>query len=133
MLPDSINIAPYTPTTGLGTLGGAAARSFTSLRSSLTSEFTVHSVGGTMDVSLSDLCNKIKYYHFLRLATIVSASTYVQRRSLIAPHRFVILCLHRNGKENVWIRLDRMPTSRNDLVTGLGVTDANDRVHSLDC
>jgi hypothetical protein len=136
MLPDSINITPYTtPTTGIGTLGGAAARSSESLLSNFSSALKAHTfekVEGVMEISLYDLCDKIRQYHSLRQATILSASTYIQRRP-IAPHRFVILCLRRTGKENVWIRLDRKPTNRIGLLAGFGVTRANDRVRSYGC
>lgn len=117
-----------------------ATQSFTSLhsalslRSTLSTELSLRSfqnVPGVLDISLLDLCDKIRHYHSLHRSTILSASTYVERRSLLAPHRFVVLCLHRTGKRDVWMRLDRKPTSRTDLAAGFGITPANDRVRSF--
>ena len=62
-------------------------------------------------------------------ASIVTSSTFVEMRKPIAPHRCVVIELHRHGRKNVWVRLERKPTSPADLVRGMGRTPSNDVVN----
>lgn len=63
---------------------------------------------GTLSMHLPLLCDYIRDHKSLSNATILSASTYTQRTSIIVKHRFLILHLRRNKKTDIWLRLDRL-------------------------
>lgn len=87
--------------------------------------------GGTLSMHLQILCNYIKDHNSLSNGTILSASTYTQRTSLVVKHRFLLLHLRRKGKRDIWLRLDRL-RSRDLAVLGFvfagGQVEANDIV-----
>ena len=78
--------------------------------------------------SLEHLCTFIDDHRSMRGAEIVNSRTYVERK-IIAPHRCVVLELHKEGRKNIWLRLERKPTTRAALVLGMGKTPANDVVN----
>ena len=93
---------------------------------------------------ISLLCNKefpllaiqrfVEEYPEFGLLRIVASYAYVSARwrsaphQWLAPHRFVLLRLHPELGDPVWLRLERYPVSKVALVKGLGVTDAKDTV-----
>lgn len=80
---------------------------------------------------LSQLCSLIGSYTVLQNAKIVSAECYCQSIVLRVVHRFLILELEREGKKNIWIRLDRKRARIDGTLKFLrdrGTTRANDTV-----
>lgn len=76
---------------------------------------------------LEDLCGFIDTYPSIQKACIVRSRTFVERKR-IAPHRCLVVELHRVGRKVAWLRLERKPTSPGDLVMGGGKTRSNDVV-----
>ena len=82
-------------------------------------------------MNLSLLCDYIRDHKSLSNASILEASTYTQRTSFIVKHRFLLLLLRRQGKKDVWLRLDRLRSDEKDLmgfVAAGGQVNANDIV-----
>lgn len=74
-----------------------------SIKSTLT--FIPHN--GGFGGQLSHLCSLIGSYSALQNARIISAECHTESIALKIVHRFLILELMREGKKNIWIRLDR--------------------------
>jgi len=57
-------------------------------------------------MSVSEFCDVVKEHQSLRQAEIMSTECYTESiRGVI--HRFLILELHREGRMEIWLRLDR--------------------------
>lgn len=82
---------------------------------------------GKVDVSLVELRQLIDDYGSMQRATIVRSRTFVEKRRF-APHRCLIVDLYRPGRKDLWLRLERKPTSAKDLQKGSGRTPSNDMV-----
>lgn len=85
---------------------------------------------GVLDLSLADVCNHIDGHSSLRSAKIVSTECYAMKAGAVM-HRFVILELRREGRKDVWLRLDRRRGNKVSFFRFLaasGITQANDRV-----
>lgn len=82
-----------------------------------------------LDLTLEGVCQYIDAHKSLQGAGIVRSRTFVQKK-LVAPHRYLVLELRRDGRKPVWLRLERKPTSRSDLASGRGRTPANDVVNT---
>lgn len=83
-----------------------------------------------MDLSLADVCIHIDAHPSLRAAEIVSTECYALRAGAVT-HRFVVLELRRQGRKDVWLRLDRRRGEKVSIfrfLSASGITDANDRV-----
>lgn len=100
----------------------------TSTRMSMDSLATIAG-GSTLVMHLEVLCSYIRDHKSLSSATIQSASTYRQRSSLVVRHRFLVLHLRREGKRDVWLRLDRLRSEEKDL---MGFVAAGAQVNSND-
>lgn len=80
-------------------------------------------------IPLHSLLDVIKRHPSLQDARIVQADSY--RRAKLPRHRFIILQLEREGRDQIWLRIDR----RRDKTRGFanfalnaGTSPANDRV-----
>lgn len=85
---------------------------------------------GVIDLSLRDVCRYIDDHKSLRTAEIVSTECYSDKGGAVT-HRFLILELQREGRKDVWLRLDRQRGENVSVLRFLavsGVTKANDRV-----
>lgn len=92
--------------------------------------------GGSLSMHLEVLCGYIRDHRSLSNAEILSASTYAQRSSMGVKHRFLLIHLHRVGKGDVWLRLDRLRSDEKSLagfVIAGGEVQANDIVGSPAC
>lgn len=88
---------------------------------------------GLLQLELSELCNLIKARRSLSLAEIVSVECYAQRVGLIL-HRFLVLHLRREGRKDMYLRMDRRAAkdvSLTELVWASGQTQARDEVRLL--
>lgn len=88
---------------------------------------TVVDTDAVTELPLRDLCTLIDEHQSLQCAAIVKSCTFVEKKP-IAPHRFIVLELHRQGRKHIWLRLERKPESRAALVSGIGRTPSNDVV-----
>lgn len=104
--------------------------------SSLSSTFSASSVStavptrGIVELSLVDVCDHIDEHPSLRAAEIISTECYAVQASAVM-HRFIVLELRRQGRKDVWLRLDRRRGEKISLLQFLaasGTTQANDRV-----
>jgi hypothetical protein len=86
---------------------------------------------GVLQLDLSELCDLIAVRSSLSRAEIVSAECYVQRIGLFS-HRFLVLHLQREGRKDIYLRIDRRAArdvSLTELVWASGQTHAQDEVH----
>ena len=84
--------------------------------------------GEVSRLTLDELCQTIDDHNSLQKARILSTYSYVQINARMAPHRCIVMHLERDGRKPIWLRLDRRPTSRVDLIAKFGTTRANDQV-----
>ena len=84
--------------------------------------------GQVLPLTLDELCQTIDRHHSLQKARILSTYKYVQSNARMAPHRCIVMHIQRDGRKPIWLRLDRRPTSRVDLIAKFGTTRANDQV-----
>lgn len=94
---------------------------------------TVPSVG-KIHFSLDELCTYIDAHPSLQRAEIVATECYRDSASGVT-HRFLILELHRAGRKNVFLRLDRQRDQRTSFmrfISRSGQTRANDLVNISD-
>jgi len=85
---------------------------------------------GVLQLELSELCDLIAARSSLARADIVSAECYVHRVGLI-NHRFLVLHLKREGRQDIYLRIDRRAArdiSLTELVWASGQTRARDEV-----
>lgn len=82
-----------------------------------------------MNLSHERLCTFIDNHRSMQGAEIVRSCTFVEKKH-VAPHRCALLELHRPGRKNIWVRLERKPTSGAALVSGKGKTPSNDLVNT---
>lgn len=85
---------------------------------------------GTQNFSVAELCDFIDVHKPVQQARIISSATYVEK-TLIAPHRCLLLEVSDDRAEPVWLCLDRKPTSGTGLASGKGLTAANDQVRTM--
>lgn len=88
---------------------------------------------GRLQLELSELCDLIEARDSLARAEIVSAECYVQRSGLW-NHRFLILHLRREGRKDMYLRMDRRAANNisfTELVWTSGQTQARDEVFGL--
>lgn len=80
-------------------------------------------------ISLHSLLDVIKRHRSLQDARIVRVDSY--RNSGPAQHRFIVLQLEREGRQQIWLRIDRRRDKGQSLllfaING-GTSPANDRV-----
>jgi hypothetical protein len=55
---------------------------------------------------MDEFCKLIREHRSLQRAEILSTETYCKMIGPI-PHRFLLLELHREGRKDLWLRLDR--------------------------
>jgi hypothetical protein len=70
----------------------------------------------------------------LQVARIVETESYAQSSVLGTTHRFLVVLVERDGKRNLWIRLDRLikpNTGISGLLSRSCKTNPNDRVSTL--
>ena len=96
---------------------------------SLPSVNTIVETGIVMNLSHERLCIFIDHHRSMQGAEIVTSCTFVEKKR-VAPHRCILLKLHRRGRKNIWVRLERKPTSGAALVSGKGRTPSNDVVNT---
>lgn len=73
-------------------------------------------------------CDAVADDSELQLAEVVSTAVYTENKRSVT-HRFVLLQLRRDGRENIWLRLDRRSGATPlRLVSGLGSVPAHDTV-----
>lgn len=80
-------------------------------------------------ISLRTLLDVIKRHRSLQDARIVQIDSY--RNSGSAQHRFIILQLEREGRQQIWLRVDQQRDKRQSLLIfaiRAGKSSANDRV-----
>ena len=83
---------------------------------------------GVWNMSVSQLCDVIKQHRSLRRAEILSTQCYTEFNGRVV-HRFLILELHREGRKDIWLRLDRRPgQSTWQLLLAVGKAPAKDTV-----
>ena len=96
---------------------------------SLLSTNTVVDTGIVMNLPHERLCTFIDAHRSMHGAEIVRSCTFVEKKHA-APHRCILLELHRPGRKNIWVRLERKPRSGAALVSGKGRTPSNDVVNT---
>ncbi|KAF8311054.1 hypothetical protein DL93DRAFT_2083723 [Clavulina sp. PMI_390] len=88
---------------------------------------------GFLNLSLDELCDVISQHRSLQAAEIVCTEGYAIRIGAIM-HRLLLLQLRRPRKKMVWLRLDRLRSTKvsnfSFLLSG-GSTPANDRVRKV--
>lgn len=80
-------------------------------------------------VPLRTLLEVIKHHRSLQDSCIIRVDSFLRGGPL--RHRFIILQLEREGRELIWLRIDRRRDKRRNLLKfamGAGTTPANDRV-----
>ncbi|KAF8309921.1 hypothetical protein DL93DRAFT_2230639 [Clavulina sp. PMI_390] len=108
-----------------GSEGSSIARSATYATTATIISF------GVLQLSLSELCDLITIRSSLANAEILSVESYSQRVNFIT-HRFLILRLRRQGRKDVYLRLDRRAASEislTKLVFSGGHTVARDEAN----
>lgn len=143
VLPAS-SAAPSRPTSMLGALrprsSGDSLRmdsrplvrtlSRISLTSTLSTDtFLEHGPDPTMP--LRDLLNVIERHRSLQHARIVCAQSYQHFNGRVT-HRFIILELEREGRQQIWLRIDRGRVESEGLLRFVrrgAIGDADDRVY----
>ena len=91
---------------------------------------TVVETGIVMNLSARTLVHVYPTTHrSMQSAEIVKSYTFVEKKR-VAPHRCILLELHRPGRKGIWVRLERKPTSGAALVSGKGRTPSNDVVNT---
>ena len=83
-----------------------------------------------MHLSHERLCTFIDAHQSMQGAEIVRSCTFVEKKKRLTPHRCLLLELDRPGRKNMWVRLERKPTSGAALVFGKGKTPSNDVVNT---
>ncbi|KAF8308166.1 hypothetical protein DL93DRAFT_2087323 [Clavulina sp. PMI_390] len=83
---------------------------------------------GVLDLTLMEVCELVNDHRTLQAATIVSSECYTIPAGLVL-HRFVVLKLHRSGRKDIWLRLDRRreDASQVRFMVARGTTKANDK------
>jgi len=76
-------------------------------------------------MSLAELCKLIGQSPSIAQSTVVRMYCHQTGPFL---HRFMVIMLEREGKESVWLRLDRRTAGFRALFSGFGITAANDTV-----
>ncbi|KAF8308164.1 hypothetical protein DL93DRAFT_2171326 [Clavulina sp. PMI_390] len=89
---------------------------------------TIVPIYGVLDLSLLEVCKYVDDETTLQTAIIVSSECYAIRSGAVI-HRFVVLELHRPGRKDIWLRLDRRreDVSARKLLAAFGTTRANDK------
>ena len=105
--------------------------SLTSLRSSLSTD-TFLNHGSNHTINLTELCDAINRHRSLQNASIVSAEGYcrsIGRTGIV--HRFIVLELERDGRQRIWLRIDRQRgrVSPITFIARIGTSPANDQVN----
>lgn len=80
-------------------------------------------------ISLHTVLDVIKRHRSLQEARIIRVDSY--QNSVIPYHRFIILQLEREGREQIWLRIDRRRDKTWSLLNfalNAGKSPANDRV-----
>lgn len=89
---------------------------------------------GALPMPLWLFCKYIAEHKSLSNATIISASSYNERVHLVIKHRFLLLNLRREGRKDVWLRLDRRSSPYTNPIeftaSGL-VSEAYDTVRAV--
>jgi len=93
----------------------------------LSNDGTVVPCVGITHLSLSELCHLIQERRSLQ-RTIITMTEGYSERSRTVVHRFLVLQLEREGKEPIWLRLDRRLGKARSFVLKSSVTRANDTV-----
>lgn len=102
--------------------------SLLSSSASFASVETIIHADTVMSLSIERLCTFIDTYRSMQGAVIVRSCTFVEEKRG-APHRCLVLELRRPGRKDLWLRLERKPTSRAALISGKGKTPSNDVVN----
>ena len=85
---------------------------------------------GVWGLSVSQLCDVVKQHRSLRRAEILSTECYTESTGRVV-HRFLVLELHREGRQDIWLRLDRRPgSSVPRLLLKAGTVPAKDTVRT---
>jgi hypothetical protein len=80
---------------------------------------------------VSQLCDVVKQHRSLMQAEILSTECYTESSRGVV-HRFLILELRREGRKDIWLRLDRRPgSSISQLVLNAGTVRAKDTVRTI--
>lgn len=88
---------------------------------------------GSIDLPLAKLCTYVDEQQSLQCAQIMATECYSQSSGAVT-HRFLLLELRREGRKDIWLRLDRRRgegTSLLKFLSSVGITKANDRVSWL--
>jgi hypothetical protein len=86
---------------------------------------------GAWNMLVSELCDVIKQHRSLRQAEILSTECYTESTGRVI-HRFLILELRREGRKDIWLRLDRRPgSSIPQLLLTAGTAPAKDTVRTI--
>ena len=124
--------SPPSPLTPSGPGWVSQNFSLTSLGSSLSTDtFLTH--GSNHTLNLTELCDVINQHRSLQNASIVSAEGYCQsigRTGVV--HRFIVLELERDGRQRIWLRIDRRRGGESPImfVARVATSPANDQVNS---
>jgi len=130
----SVEWARSQPSPSTPSKPGWVSRNFslTSLGSSLSTDtFLTHGSGHTLN--LAKLCDVIKRHRSLQNASIVSAEGYcrsIGRTGIV--HRFIVLELERDGRQRIWLRIDRQRGRESPMmfIARAATSPANDQVNS---
>lgn len=98
---------------------------------SVESNSTVIPHNGGFGGQLKQLCSLIESHPTLQNAQIISVECFSESIFVRIHHRFLILELEREGKKNIWLRLDRRRAKIDGTIKflrGRGTTRANDTV-----
>lgn len=101
---------------------------------SLVSNSTAVPDFGKIDFSVDNLCKYINAHPSLQRAEIVATECYVGKG--LVKHRFLVLELRRQGRKDMFLRLDRRRergVSMTQFISLSGTTGANDLVRQDPC
>ncbi|KAF8320416.1 hypothetical protein DL93DRAFT_2164033 [Clavulina sp. PMI_390] len=101
--------------------------------SRIESASTFFSHFGLIEFTLADVCGFIDESRALQGAQVISFEGYSEPAGVVT-HRFVVLHLRRDGRKDIWMRLDRrrgQGVSPSRFLFGSGTTQANDRVGTI--
>ena len=107
--------------------------SLTSLGSSLSTDTFLTHGGLNHTLNLTELCDVINRHRSLQNASIVSAEGYcrsIGRTGIV--HRFIVLELERDGRQRIWLRIDRQRGRESPIIfiARVATSPANDQVNS---
>lgn len=118
------------PRSRSGSFSSSSSVLLVPFRSSQISIDTFLMPGVEHTISLHDLFDVINRHRSLQHARILQADSY-QKSNGRVTHRFIVLELERDGRERIWLRVDRRRDQNEGMLNFLArgaISPANDQV-----